>query len=192
MTMNSSHAARLPSLGLLLGPMLSADGGGRVHAKGSGTEAGHEHAEEYWRWGGGSRLSTEGRVVTSGPVATVARSRRRSVESKPGPMAWLGWTDRLLEPRNLYVWGRRGEDWRIDDVAGWSPVVKGAVEVRVLHLEDGRAGALHVIPDLGRVMRIELPGFLTWAIDEINDNPDVASWPLRRWFEDVIPERDTW
>lgn len=107
-------------------------------------------------------------------------------------MPWLGWTDRLLEPRHLYVWGRRGEDWRIGDVAGWSPTVEGAVEVSVLHVEDGPAGALHVIPDLGRVMLIELPGILTWRIDEIKDNPDVPAGTLRRWFKDVLPEREAW
>ena len=181
-----------PSLGLLLGPMLGHDRGGRLYAKGSGIEAGHQFSEEYWRWGGGSRLSTGGRVVTTGPVATILRSRHHAAERRLGPMPWLGWTDRLLEPRHLYVWGRTGEDWRIDDVAGWSPAVKGAVEVRVLHVEDGRAGALHVVPDRGRVMLIELPGSLTWAIDELNDNPDVSSWPLRRWFEEVVPRREAW
>lgn len=192
MTVTGGPASAPPTLGLLLGPMLCGDRGGRVYAKGSGVEAGHEFAEEYWQWGEGSRLSTQGRSITSGPVATVVRSRHQPVESKPGPMAWLGWTDRLLEPRHLYIWGRRGEDWRIDDVVGWSPEVESAVEVRVLHVEDGQAGALHVIPDLGRVMLIELPGSLTWAIDEISDNPDVATWPLQRWFKDVVPERDTW
>jgi hypothetical protein len=182
----------LPTLGQLLGPMLDVGRGGRVHARGSGNEAGHAFDEEYWQWGGGSRLSTEGRSITSGPVATVARSRHRAAESWPGPKPWLGWTDRLLEPRHLYVWGRRGEDWRIDDVGGWSPAVEGAVEVRVLHVEDGRAGVLHVVPDLGRVLLLDLPGSLTWAIDEIDDNPDVGSWPLRRWFGDVVPQRDAW
>lgn len=182
----------LPTLGQLLGPMLGADGGGRLYARGSGVEDGHQFAEEYWRWGGGSRLSTGGRSVTTGPLATVYRSRHRAAESLPGPTPWLGWTDRLLTPRHLYVWGRPSEDWRIDDVAGWSPAVEDAVEVRVLHVEDGRKGALHVIPAVGWVMLIELPGFLTWAIDEINSNPDVASWPLRRWFKDVVPERDAW
>ncbi|GAB4082136.1 hypothetical protein GCU67_19415 [Modestobacter muralis] len=186
------QAGQLPTLGLLLGPMLGDGGGGRVHAKGSGREAGSEFAEEYWRWGGGSRLSTGGRSMTSGPVATVLRPRRGPVESMPGPTPWLGWTDRLLAPRHLHVWGRRGEDWRIDDVARWSPVVEGAVEVRVVHVEDGRVGALHVLPDRGWVMSIELPGSLTWAIDEIDDDPDVARWPLRRWFEDVVPARDSW
>jgi len=178
-----------PSLGLLLGPMLSGDRGGRLYAKGSGVEAGHQFAEEYWRWGGASRLATQGRSVTTGPGGTTVRSPHRAAELGPLQKPWLGWTDRLLEPRHLYVWGRGGEDWRIDDVAGWSPAVEGAVEVTVRHVEDGRVGALHLIPDLGRVMRIELPGFLSWAIDEINSNPDVDSWPLRRWFKDVVPER---
>ncbi|MFQ1004376.1 hypothetical protein [Modestobacter sp. SSW1-42] len=172
--------------------MLSSNGDGRLYAKGSGNEAGYEYAEEYWKWSAAARLSSQGQSITSGPIATVARSRRGPVESKHGPKAWLGWTDRLLQPRHLYVWGRRGEDWRIDDVVRWSPEVEGAVEVRVLHVEDARAGALHVIPDLGRVMLIELPMFLTWSIDEIDDNPDVGAWPLQRWFKDVMPERDTW
>lgn len=188
----SGPAGDPPTLGLLLGPMLGHSRGGRLHAKGSGSDAGHQFAEEYWRWGGASRLSTQGRSVTTGPVATVARSRHHPAEIVPGPKPWLGWTDRLLEPRHLYVWGRNGENWRIDDVVGWSPTVEGAVEVRVRHTEDDRCGALHVIPDLGWVILFELPGYITWTIDEIDTNPDVASWPLRRWFKDVLPPREAW
>jgi hypothetical protein len=58
--------------------------------------------------------------------------------------------------------------------ARWSPEIDGAVEVRVVHVEDGRVGAPHVIPDLGRVMSTELPESLTWTIDEMNDEPDTA------------------
>ncbi len=77
-----------------------------VHASGAGVEAGVHGSEEYWQWRGASRLATDGRVLTSGPEGTRVRMPHGYAGSTPRPSEWLGWTDRLLHPRHLYVWGR--------------------------------------------------------------------------------------
>ncbi|WP_185995432.1 hypothetical protein [Nocardioides campestrisoli] len=176
----------LPDLGSLIGPMLSASDD-VVHASGAGVEAGVHWPEEYWRWRGASRLAADGRVVTSGPEGTRVRMPNGYADSTPRPSDWLGWTDRLLHPRHLYLWGRTGEDWRLGDVIGWSREVEDTVEVSVHHLTDGRVGAAHVHPASGRVMSLSLPGWVTWELTSVDDAPDVGAWPLRRWFEGVLP-----
>lgn len=94
----------------------------------------------------------------------------------------LGWTDRLLRPELLLVWGRSGEDWRLGDVDGWSPGLPGGVVLSLDHVEDERRGEAHVDPHTGRVHLLNLPGFLRWELTHVDDNPDVTSWPAGRWF----------
>jgi len=176
----------VPGFGLLIGAMLSA-AEGRVYALGSGKVAGDASVEEYWKWRRAARLSTGGRIVATGPVATRMTMEGRPSETKPGSVTWLGWTDRLLHPEHLYIWGRRGEDWRLREVEGWSTAVDGAVALSIEHVEDGRVGLAHVAPSSGRVLLLDLPGFLHWQLDVVNDAPDVAAWPARRWFRDCVP-----
>jgi hypothetical protein len=165
--------------------MLSASDD-RVYAKGSGEEAGTPSTEEYWKWGNATRLAKDGRTIVSGPVATKVRGRGRASELRPGPLDWLGWTDRLLHPHQLYIWGRPGEDWRLGDIEGWSPDVNDAVVLTLESVEDRRVGVANVDPHSGRVLQLELPGHLSWRLDQVDENPDVAAWPIRRWFTDCV------
>ncbi len=157
----------------------------RVHARGAGVEAGTPSSEEYWRHGRLARLVTDGSTVTTGPAGSRVAVRGRRVETGPPLRGWLGWTDRLLQPERLHVWGRPGEDWRLGEVVGWSPCAAGCVVVSLDHVEDGRRGEAHVDPHSGRVLLLDLPGVVRWQLTGVDDNPDVASWPQDRWFTAV-------
>lgn len=162
----------------------------RVHARGSGREARLDHNEELWRWGGCARLATNGRVTSSGPTGSRIEVAGRPTQESSVPIAgWLGWTDRLLMPVNLYIWGRPGEDWRLGDVAGRSTEVEGGVVLRLDHTIDARRGIAHVLPSSGWVVMLDLPGHIRWSIDAVDENPDVGSWPLHRWFGGCADER---
>lgn len=174
----------LPALGQLVSAMLGAEVH-RVHARGAGVEAGTSSSEEYWQHGALARLVTTGRTVTTGPAGSRVAVRGRRVETGPPLRGRLGWTDRLLRPELLGVWGRPGEDWRLGDVVDWSPDVPGCVLLSLEHVEDNRRGEAHVDPHTGRVLLLELPGSLRWQLTDVDDDPDVASWPEDRWFAGV-------
>lgn len=181
----------LPRLGVLISAMLRADDD-RVHAQGSGEEAGQRCAEEYWMWDGAARLSAHYGTVTTGPRATVVQPRGRRGETAAVEKAWLGWTDRLLHPRHLYIWGRSGEDWRLGDVEGWSSEVDMAVALPLEPVEDARIGQAHVVSASGRVVLLDLPGHVCWHLDSVDNAPDVATWPRRRWFQECLPPDHAW
>lgn len=128
-----------------------------------------------------------GRLV--GPLLTRSRPRGGRTDSAPtGPKSWLGWTDRLLQPRHLYIWGRRGEDWRLTDRVTPSDEVEGAHRVELEAAGRGASGAAHVQPHTGVVLLLDLPGHVTWRLDEVDEDPDVSSWPMRRWFAGCVPD----
>lgn len=179
-----SPPPRLPALGQLVSAMLSAEVH-RVHAHGAGVEAGTPSSEEYWQHGALARLVTPGRTVTTGPAGSRVAVRGSRVETGPPLRDWLGWTDRLLRPELLAVWGRPGEDWRLGDVEARSRDVPGCVLLSLEHVEDNRRGEAHVDPHTGRVLLLELPGSLRWQLTEVDEDPDVASWPVGRWFAGV-------
>lgn len=179
--MDPSVARPLPRLGLIVSAMLSARAD-RVHARGAGTESGVDSVEEYWRWGHLSRLRKDGHAVASGPAGSTVTVPRRPVETSPASLPWLGWTDRLLRPEQLLVWGRPGEDWRLGEVEGWSDARPGAVLLSLERVDDGRWGAAHVDPGTGRVLLLALPGTLRWELTDVDDDPDVSSSPVERWF----------
>ena len=137
---------------------------------------------------GAARMSWGRRSVTTGSLGTRVQGRDQPTEAGPLYKEWLGWTDRLLHPQHLCIWGRRGEDWRLGDVDGWSSEVEGAVALTLERIEGGHMGVAHVLPASGTVMLLHLPGHVTWQIDRLDDNPNVAKWPSRRWFSSCVPE----
>src|SRR4029453_10553159 len=96
----------------------------RMHARGSGHEGGSPAAEEYWAWGPLSRLKSGSWTMATGPAGSTTTAAGGRSERGPGGRRWLGWTDRLLQPQHLYIWGRPGEDWRLGRVVGWSTVAE--------------------------------------------------------------------
>lgn len=132
-------------LGEVIGRMLSADAV-FVHATGEGTISGEQRAEEYVSYRGSSAVERSDGLVqisTRAGSKTISQGRVLYV-GPPKNGGRLGITDGLLHPAKLYIWGRAGEDWRLDDVASTTNESSNELKITVVHCESGELGSITV------------------------------------------------
>jgi hypothetical protein len=166
--------------GLLIGRMLGASELA-VHAVGRGVTSGQSCVERYWRSGDLHRLERQGDVVhVSRPEVSRTYVNGRLVDEGPKMAGALGWTDSLLHPAQLYVWGRPGEDWRLTTDVKVDGHREDCYLVRVAHQEErDLSGVLSVEFSTGRVKHLELMDE-TWELDVVTE--DTTEWDLDELF----------
>lgn len=162
----------VPSIGVVIGWMLGAKPIS-VYATSSGTDGGTPGHETLW-------IRDKYRYLAFADVRAVVCDQGRTREYLRGALEddapreadWLGWTDRLLTPRHLYIWGRPGEDWRLSGEVRLSEERPDAVTLPLVPTDGPRGkGSAVVHRETGTVLELKLGGRFEWRLDQWESNP---------------------